>query len=159
MFRLNKLTDYGLVVMQYLGSRPKAALHTTRELVAATQLPPATVVKILKALLDHKLLISYRGIKGGYALARPPSEISLAEVVEALEGPIGFTECATAPGYCGLEGICGVQRNSHVISRALQQTLEGITVSDLATSLRLGTRAPSHGHVLTAITLGTGRVQ
>ena len=159
MFRLNKLTDYGLVVMQYFGSHPKAALHTTRELVEATQLPAATVVKILKALLDQKLLISYRGVKGGYTLARAPSQISVAEIVESLEGPIGFTECATAPGYCGLEGICGVQHNSHVISRALQQTLEGITLSDLTTSLRLGTRAPSHANVLTAITLGSGGLQ
>ncbi|HVJ08944.1 MAG TPA: Rrf2 family transcriptional regulator [Acidisarcina sp.] len=159
MFRLNKLTDYGLVVMQYLGGCSRTELHTTRELIAATQLPSATIVKILKALLDRKLLISYRGIKGGYALARCPSEISVAEIIEALEGPIGFTECATTPGYCLLEGTCGVQHNSHVISRALQQTLEGITLSDLTTSLRLGTRTPGRGSALTAITVGTGRVQ
>ncbi len=159
MFRLNKLTDYGLVIMQYLGNRPKTALHSTRELIAATQLPPATVVKILKSLLDHQLLVSYRGIKGGYALARPATEISVAAIVEALEGPIGFTECAITPGYCGLEGVCGIQHSSTVISHALHQTLEGITLSDLTASLTLGNRTSRHGNVLTAITLGTGRVQ
>ncbi len=135
MFRLNKLTDYALVVMQYVASHPEAPLHTARGLAAATELPVPTVVKILKELLDHRLLISHRGVKGGYAPARLPADISVAEIIEAFEGSIGFTECATAPGRCELEGRCKVQDNSAVIGRVLQQALKDISLSDLTATL------------------------
>lgn len=135
MFRLNKLTDYALVVMQYVASHPEEPLHTARGLAEATALPVPTVVKILKELLDHRILVSHRGVKGGYAPARLPSQISVAEIIEALEGAIGFTECAIAPGRCELEGKCKVQDNSVIIGRALQQALGRIHLSDLATQL------------------------
>ena len=160
MFRLNKLTDYAIVVMQYVASRPEAPLHTTRELTAATQLPSPTVSKILKELQDHGLVTSQRGMNGGYSLARPPSKISVAEIIEALEGSMGFTECATAPGYCELEGNCRVQNNSYVIGRALQQTLGSITLADLTTPLQIGKmRTSNRRSALTSITSGTGRIR
>jgi FeS assembly SUF system regulator len=138
MFRLNKLTDYALVVMQYVASHPEEPLHTARGLAAATELPVPTVVKILKELLDHRLLVSHRGVKGGYAPARLPSQISVAEIIEAFEGSIGFTECATAPGRCELEGRCKVQDNSVIIGRALQKALGNITLSDMTATLGSG---------------------
>jgi FeS assembly SUF system regulator len=131
MFRLNKLTDYALVVMQYVASHPEEPLHTARGLAEATELPAPTVVKILKELLDHRILVSHRGVKGGYAPARLPSQISVAEIIEAFEGSIGLTECDAAPGKCELEGRCGVQSSSVVIGRALRQALAGIRLSDL----------------------------
>jgi len=91
MFRLNKLTDYALVVMQYLAGHPEEALHTARSLAKATNLPVPTVVKLLKELQDNGLLVSYRGAKGGYAPSRSPSQISVAEIIEAIEGSMGFT--------------------------------------------------------------------
>ncbi len=162
MFRLNKLTDYALVVMQYVASHPEAPLHTARGLAAATELPVPTVVKILKELLDHRLLVSHRGVKGGYAPARLPADISVAEIIEAFEGSIGFTECATAPGRCELEGKCNVQVNSAIIGRALQQALDNISLSDLTATLG-SSRRPSRranskpesqtpGNIVTSIT-------
>ena len=136
MFRLNKLTDYALVVMQYVASHPEVPLHTARELAAATELPVPTVVKILKELLDHRLLVSHRGVKGGYAPARLPADISVAEIIEAFEGSIGFTECATSPGRCELEGRCNVQDNSVIIGRALYAALGNISLYDLTATLR-----------------------
>lgn len=131
MFRLNKLTDYAVVVMTHMARSPEPSLHTARELAGGTQLPPATVGKVLRALLDHRLVTSHRGMKGGYALARPAREISVAQIISAFEGPIGFTECNTAPGCCDLEPSCTVRYNSGVIGKALQHALESIRLSDL----------------------------
>jgi FeS assembly SUF system regulator len=159
MFRLNKLTDYALVVMQYVASHPEAPLHTARGLAAATELPVPTVVKILKELLDHRLLVSHRGVKGGYAPARLPADISVAEIIEAFEGSIGFTECATAPGRCELEGRCNVQDNSAIIGRVLQKALNDISLSDLTARLDSGSSLEKRDHlkrgdIVSSITVG-----
>ncbi len=159
MFRLNKLTDYALVVMQHVASHPEEPLHTARGLAAATELPVPTVVKILKELLDHRLLISHRGAKGGYAPARLPSQISVAEIIEAFEGSIGFTECATAPGRCDLEGRCKVQDNSAIIGRALLKTLGDISLSDLTATLSVGLTDRKRGNFVTSITSGSRGIQ
>lgn len=159
MFRLNKLADYALVVMEYIASHPEDALYTARSVAEGTHLPTPTVVKILRKLSDHDLLVSYRGVKGGYALSRRPSGISLAEVIEVMEGPMGFTECVAVPGRCELEGRCRVQTNFRLIGRVIQQTLESISLSDLTVFLNVATKAPNRKNILTSITLSSGGVQ
>src|SRR5438270_13588885 len=94
MIRLGKLTDYGLVVMSQIAQRPPADLHTARDLAAKCHLPLPTVSKILKTLLQGGLLVSQRGIKGGYSLAREPGLISIAEIISVLEGPVALTACS-----------------------------------------------------------------
>ncbi|HVH88183.1 MAG TPA: Rrf2 family transcriptional regulator, partial [Terriglobales bacterium] len=93
MIRLQKLTDYGLVLMTCVARHHEQSLHTARDLAVESHLPLPTVSKLLKQLLQGGLLVSHRGIKGGYSLARPPQAISIAEIVAALEGPIALTEC------------------------------------------------------------------
>jgi FeS assembly SUF system regulator len=139
MFRLNKLTDYAVVLMTHVANCPAPSLHSARELAEDTQLPLATVGKVLRELLDHGLVTSHRGMKGGYALARAAGDISLAEIIGAFEGPIGFTECNTTPGSCDLEPSCTVRYNSGVIGKALQHALEGIRLSDLTKPRHEGT--------------------
>ena len=153
MFRLNKLTDYAVVVMTYIARSPEPSLHSARELAAGTRLPLATVGKVLRGLLDHRLVISHRGMKGGYALSRPAREISLAEIIGAFEGPIGFTECNTTPGCCDLELSCTVRYNSGVIGKALQHALQGIRLSDLTKPMH-ESGAANGGTV--SITFGSG---
>ena len=157
MFRLNKLTDYGIVLMTYVASNPHPSLHTAREIAAGTQMHTATVGKIVRELVDHGLLVSHRGVKGGYSLARPPDTISVADIIDALEGPIGFTECYSTPGCCELEPSCTVRSNSQVISRALRKTLEEIRLTDLIKPLRL-THVAGNRQVV-SITLSSGRTQ
>lgn len=159
MFRLNKLADYALIVMEYVASHPEEGLCTARHVADATHLPVPTVVKILRKLSDRGLLVSYRGVKGGYALSRHPSGISLAEVIEIMEGPMGFTECATMPGRCGLEGRCRIQANVRVIGSVIQQTLESISLSDLTALLKVAIKAPNRKNILTSITSSSGGVQ
>jgi FeS assembly SUF system regulator len=153
MFRLNKLTDYAIVVMTHIARTPGPSLHTARELTEGTQLPLATVGKVLRGLLDHHLVTSHRGMKGGYALARPDREISLAEIIGAFEGPIGFTECNTTPGCCDLEPSCTVRYNSGIIGKALQQALERIRLSDLTKPMQ---EPAAGGGGTVSITFGSG---
>ncbi len=95
MIRFAKLTDYGLVLMTIMARDSVAAVHTARDLAAASRLPLPTVSKVLKQLLQSGLLTSHRGLKGGYGLAKEAAEISVAEIVAAIEGPIALTECST----------------------------------------------------------------
>lgn len=159
MFRLNKLADYALVVMEYVAGQPDHGLHTARSIADATHIPTPTVNKILRRLSERGLLTSYRGIKGGYTLPRPASGISLAEVIEAIEGPMGFTECVTVPGRCELEGRCRVQANFRVIGSVIRQTLGSISLSDFTTLLNVATNTPNRRNILTKIVLSSGGVQ
>ncbi|MGI9101404.1 MAG: SUF system Fe-S cluster assembly regulator [Terriglobales bacterium] len=157
MFRLNKLTDYAIVLMTHIASTPDASLHSARELAGVTQLPAATVGKILRELLDHRLVVSHRGVKGGYSLARPAREITVAEIIAALEGPFGFTECNSTPGCCEIETSCTIHHNSAVIGQTLQRALENIRLSDLTRPMHLA--AVGTPPNIVGITLGSGREQ
>src|SRR5260370_16404100 len=104
MLRLAKLTDYGLVLMTCMARKHHHAVDTARGLALGSKLPLSTVSKLLKMLLQGGLLISRRGINGGYVLARHAAAISVAEIIVALEGPIALTECSgDGSGLCELE--------------------------------------------------------
>jgi FeS assembly SUF system regulator len=131
MFRLNKLTDYGIVLMAHVARSPEDAPHTARSLAKETRIPLPTVGKLLRQLHDAEMLNSHRGVKGGYNLARDPDRISVSDIVLALEGPIGFTECSVEPGLCGMERRCAIKHNSQIIGDALRQALDHVMLSDL----------------------------
>ena len=138
MIRLGKLTDYGLVLMTYMASNKPRELHTARDLASDSQLPLPTVSKVLKQLLQARLLVSHRGTKGGYSLARGPAEISVSEIIGALEGPIALTECSTeVTGLCDLEPSCPIKSNQRIISHAVRGALEKVMLADLAQPLQL----------------------
>jgi FeS assembly SUF system regulator len=131
MFRLNKLTDYGIVLMAHVARGSETTPHTARSLSRESRLPLPTVGKLLRQLSETGLLSSHRGIKGGYNLARCASTISVADIILALEGPIGFTECSVMPGLCDMERSCSIKINSQIIGDALRDALEHVTLSDL----------------------------
>ncbi|HKD45278.1 MAG TPA: SUF system Fe-S cluster assembly regulator [Candidatus Angelobacter sp.] len=131
MFRLNKLTDYGIVLMAHVARSGEHAPYTARSLAKETRIPLPTVGKLLRELHDAKLLLSHRGVKGGYNLAREAAEISVSDIVLALEGPIGFTECSVEPGLCGMERRCAIKNNSQIIGDALRDALGHVMLSDL----------------------------
>jgi len=131
MFRLNKLTDYGIVLMAHVARSSEESPHTARSLARATRLPLPTVGKLLRQLSDAGLLSSHRGVKGGYNLARQATSISLADIILALEGPIGFTECSVVPGLCDMERSCSIKINSQIIGDALRDALEHVMLADL----------------------------
>ena len=102
------------------------------ELAQEAQLPAPTVSKILKILARQGLLTSHRGVKGGYSLQRTPEEISVEEIITAVEGPIGITECIDdTPGECGQAPVCPVRANWQQINEAIRQALDGITLAEM----------------------------
>ncbi len=136
MFRITKLADYGILLMTYLaadrrGGPPRT--HTARDLSGATGIPLPTVSKILKALARTSLLVSHRGVGGGFALARDPKTVSVAAIVTALEGPIALTSClGDEPDTCGIESTCPVRTNWERINGAVRGALEGLSIADMA---------------------------
>jgi FeS assembly SUF system regulator len=131
MFRLNKLTDYGIVLMAHVARSDEATPHTARSLAKDTRVPLPTVGKLLRQLHDAKMLVSHRGMKGGYNLARGAGQISVSDIILALEGPIGFTECSVEPGLCGMERRCAIKSNSKIIGDALRDALGHVMLADL----------------------------
>lgn len=134
MIRMSKLTDYAIVLMVHV-ARAKG-LRTARELAQDAALPMPTVGKVLKVLSRHKFLVSTRGMRGGYALGRDASEIRIADLIEALEGPIALTECSAAPGNdaCSHEQHCPVRAPWMQINEAVRDALSSISLSDMTRS-------------------------
>jgi FeS assembly SUF system regulator len=132
MIRLTRQTDYGFVLLTRMaGDRPQTS-HNSRELSAETRLPAPMVSKILKALVRAGVLVSQRGVKGGYHLARPAEETSVAAIINALEGPIAMTECSPGTGACAHESFCAVRTNWQLINQAVTIALESLTLADMA---------------------------
>lgn len=130
MLRMSKLTDYGTIVLAQLAARP-GALSTAGEVATATRLGQATVSKLLKSLTRAGLVVSERGPQGGYLLARAPEEISAAQILDALEGPVAITECSAAGGECDLESVCRVGAAWRRINYSIRRALDQISLADL----------------------------
>jgi FeS assembly SUF system regulator len=140
MLRMSKLTDYGLVLLTHMAQDGAPGIRTAHELAERSHVPLPTVSKILKELSKSGLVASHRGRRGGYSLSRPPEQISVAAVLEALEGPVALTECSTMTGVCALEAVCVAKGHWGPISRAIQRTLQKLPLSALGprtVSLRL----------------------
>ena len=132
MIRMTKTADYGIVLMSHLAGFGDGEPHNAREIARAAGLPQPVVSKLLKALAREGLLESHRGAKGGYSLAHPPEDITAAQIITALEGPIGLTECTVHPGQCVQEASCHVREPWQRINAAVRDALGGITLGDLA---------------------------
>lgn len=131
MIRISRLTDYGIVLLSFMATGPARA-HSATELAVGTGLPLPTVSKLLQLLTREGLLQSQRGAKGGYALARPASDISVAAIVSALEGPVALTLCTVDPsGDCEYEGHCRVRGNLLKINLAIQNALKSISLAEM----------------------------
>ncbi len=132
MIKMGKLTDYGTLIMTYLAREPQR-LHATQEIAGAVGIALPTATKLLKILTKAGLLESQRGIKGGYLLSRPPQVITMADVIGALEGPFGLTDCGTAqkPGNCNRESSCSVKANWQRISQAVNDALASVTLEEM----------------------------
>jgi len=135
VIRLSKLADYGIVITTHM-ARPEAAQASAHEIAEATTIPQPMASKILKSLTRAGILRSHRGAQGGYQLARPAEAVTVAEVIEALEGPIALTECVDGhAGDCGIETLCPARANWQRINAAIRDALEGISLAEMAQSV------------------------
>ena len=125
------MADYGVVVLSQLADEAPA-MATVTDIAGATGLPAPTVSKLLKLLVHTELVTSQRGAAGGYSLARSPVCISIAEVIEAIDGPVALTACVEgAPDACKVEAICPIRGRWDKVNAALRRTLEEITLAEL----------------------------
>lgn len=142
MLRISKLTDYATVLLAEMARRPNQCLPASR-LAELTRLEPPTVAKVLKTLARAGLISSVRGVNGGYRLTDAPSDISVAGIIRAMEGPIALTECGLEPGLCSHEPDCSLKGNWQRIGQAVERALSELTLADLArpSSPRIAIRA------------------
>ena len=134
MIRLTNLADYAVVLMCEIAGASKRI--SAQDLSTSTNIPVPTVSKILNALGRADLLVSHRGLKGGFALARPTDEITAADIIEAIDGPIALTHC-TEPteSDCGYTNICAMRPKWQVINGAVKNALDDVTLASLVTPL------------------------
>lgn len=130
MIRITKQTDYGIVLLTHMAGQPDHQ-YNAPDLAAEAHLPLPMASKILKLLAREGVLVSHRGVKGGYSLARHPRAISMAEIIAALEGPIAITECIDEEGDCAHERLCPVRSNWHRINEAVLGALQSITLAEM----------------------------
>ena len=130
MLRVTKLTDYATLVLTVLAARPGDVLSAPDLAEHAGREAP-TVAKVLKPLAQAGLVEGFRGANGGYRLARDPAAISLVEIVEAMEGPLGMTECSLHDGQCGIEQSCGVRANWRRINDVVADALRGVSLAEM----------------------------
>jgi len=130
MLRVTKLTDYATVVLTVLAEQAER-VHSAAELAERSRVEAATVAKVLKLLAQAGLVESFRGAAGGYRLARPAAHIRLADIVEALEGPLGMTACSVHDGDCGIEAHCGIRAGWQRINDVLLDALNRTTLTDM----------------------------
>ncbi|HVM22489.1 MAG TPA: SUF system Fe-S cluster assembly regulator [Sphingomicrobium sp.] len=134
--RLTHLADYAVVIMTAAARRSPGERLSATDLADETGLPLPTTQKLLGRLAGAGLLNSARGAGGGFALARPGSEISLAEIVEAVEGPIAMTVCSGHEGAsdCALDARCRVKPHMNTVSNAVRGALGAVSLQSLASS-------------------------
>ncbi len=135
MLRVSKLADYSTLAISYLALEPREG-RTAREIAAAIRVGAPTVSKILKILARKGLLVSLRGAGGGYRLALRREQISVARVIDAVEGPFAFTECSGTPCHCIQEPNCPIRSNWQRINRDVRKVLESVTLADMVRPAR-----------------------
>ena len=145
MLRLTKKADYGLMALKYLAEHPiqpspagtqSAAAACTgaqsaKDIAKAYHIPSPLLAKILQTLARAGLLVSHAGTNGGYALARPATQISAFEVIRAIDGPLFITSCITIHGSCDLAGHCTIKEPLRKVNDSITDLLSNIHISDL----------------------------
>jgi len=136
MLRLSREADYGLLAMMYIASQPTGRLAYRRDIAAHYTIPKEFLAKVLQKLARRGLIRSFRGIQGGYVLARDSGEITLADVVEAVDGPMALVDCQCEPHECRQEESCTVQLTMMHVRREIHAILARISIEDMRSRLR-----------------------
>ena len=131
MLRLGRMPDYALVIATTFVR--VEGLLTTNDVVKRSGIPLATVRKLLKCMVDGGLIESFRGNQGGYRLRRPACKISIADVIQAIDGPISLTDCTdiNSDGHCHLEPNCPLSRKWCEINNEFVGKLQSVSIAEI----------------------------
>ena len=132
MIRISKMADYGVLLLGHF-AQLEQALTSSAELAETYHMPRAVVSNLLKEFGRAGLLESRRGLRGGYRLARPAAQITLLDVLNAIEGPVQLIECAAEPAttHCCYEDVCPSRSPMQAVHRRLMALLESISLAEL----------------------------
>lgn len=137
MIKLGKLTDYAVTVLGEIARMDDKAA-SAHALAGKTGLPEPTVAKVLKACAQGGLIVSQRGANGGYSLAKTAAEISIADIITAMEGPIAIVSCVDgSPELCRVDATCCMKGRWEKVNRAIKGALEDVSLSDMAESAHI----------------------
>jgi Rrf2 family protein len=130
MLRFTKRADYGLMAMHYIASHSAEGAVSAKRIAEEFHIPPEILAKVLQRLAKKKLIESHNGPKGGYLLTRPPDEITVGQVVRALEGPIRIVSCMT-DDRCPQLQRCNLRRPVQRIQASISDLLDTMTLAEL----------------------------
>lgn len=131
MIKVNKLTDYSILILNHFATQNEDMVFNASQLAEALALPGPTVSKILKILLKNQIVISYRGARGGYQLAKPLKAISIAHIIEVMEGRLAVTQCSAGSGLCTHEKACQMRNPWQKINQMVLTLLSQVTLADM----------------------------
>ena len=131
MLRLSKKADYALMAVTHLAVRPSPST-SAREIAEQYDIPLELMAKVLQRLVRVGLLVSTQGTRGGYALGRPPAAMTVADVIQAIDGPFGITACSTTEHNCDQYTKCSIRDPLWQIRERIATTLQTVTIAELA---------------------------
>ena len=139
MLRLSKKADYALIAMKHLALKAGAPSTSAREIAEQYDIPIELLAKVLQRLVRTGLLASTQGTRGGYTLSRPPKSISVADVIQAIDGPLTVTACSTEKNDCEQYSKCSVRDPLWQIRERIVAALGTVTLSEMATEQDVAT--------------------
>ena len=147
MLRLSKKADYALMAMKHLAVRPDAASASAREIAEAYDIPVELMAKVLQRLARRGLLSSHQGTRGGYRLSRPSTAISVADIIQAIDGPLTVTACSTEAENCGQYAKCSVRDPLWRIKDRILSALATCSLQEVASESPILDAPPDTLHV------------
>jgi Rrf2 family protein len=133
MLRFTKRADYGLMAIHYIATHDAVGAVSAKRIAEEFTIPPELMAKILQRLAKQRLIVSTNGPKGGYALARRPTEITVGQVIRALEGPINIVSCLE-DSDCPQMERCNLRRPVQKIQAAISQVLDTMSLAELTSA-------------------------
>ena len=143
MLRLSKKADYALMAMKHLATRTDLASASAREIAEQYDIPVELMAKVLQCLARRGLLTSHQGTRGGYRLSRGASAISVADIIQAIDGPLTVTACSEDDHSCDQYAKCNIRDPLWRIKDRIVSALSATSVADLAADLSAPPRAAS----------------
>ena len=145
MLRLSKKSDYALISMKHLAMRPDGGTSSSaREISESYDIPLELLAKVLQRLVRARLLVSVQGTRGGYRLARHASAISVADVIQAVDGPVTVTACSEDDHNCDQFTKCSIRDPLWKIKNRILDALNTVSVAEMAADTEPAPPAPSH---------------
>ncbi len=151
MLRLSKKADYALLALRHMAANRDRPAVPARELAEAYDIPPELLAKVLQKLVRARLLASHQGIRGGYGLGRAAATISVADVIQAVDGPLTVTACSDTDHSCDQYSKCSIRDPLWRVKDRVIAALAATSVADLAADLPLP--PPAQGAPLAVVSM------